>query len=75
MRARAGRKIEREALIDVEHLKALLGGLSSVQKLWSLFAFALNRLLLFILVTLSKIKGEIHPEEHKNHLQAGQFIK
>ena len=61
MRAREGRKIEREALIDVEHLKALLGGLSSVQKLWSLFAFALNRLLLFILVTLSKIKGEIHP--------------
>ena len=61
MRAREGRKIEREALIDVEHLKALLGGLSSVQKLWSLFAFALNRLLLFILVTFSKIKGEIHP--------------
>lgn len=33
MRAREGKKIEREALIDVEHLKALLGGLSLVQKL------------------------------------------
>ena len=28
MRAREGKKIERETLIDVEHLKALLGGLS-----------------------------------------------
>ena len=33
MRPREGKKIEHEALIDVGHLKALLGGLSLVQKL------------------------------------------